>query len=127
MISAQGADVLAHAESNGRYVTGERCVIAMAEAGLLLDHGAQQLAGGDHYLTPTANGRDALAEWRAAQPKPRKHRRRSKAFAAWENYQEAYGRITFPAFLKKVWPNLDGEVRRGGSAIQPLTTCRTNP
>lgn len=69
LISKQEADVLAHTSNTGRYVTGEAHVIALAKRGLLQDHGAQRLAGGDHYFTLTGKGRSALARWREDQPK----------------------------------------------------------
>jgi hypothetical protein len=105
MITDKEADVLSHASSNGRYVTGDKAVLAMAETGLLYDHGAQRLAGGDHYLVMTPRGREALNEWRAAQPKLKPTRRRSEQFQAWRSYCEACRRIPFSEFLKEIWPN----------------------
>ena len=105
-ITNRQADVLAHTALNGRYVTGEADVIAMGPAGLLRDHGPQQIAGGMHYLTITERGRDALRDWRAVQPpapKPRRRRRRA-AFEAWTTYCEAFCRIPFREFLDEVWP-----------------------
>lgn len=102
------ADVLLHASSNGRYVTDECAVIAMGKAGLLFDYGPQVLAGGAHYLVTTAKGRQALSEWKAAQPKPPKAKRsrRSEQFQAWRDYLDATcDRMSFPEFLKTVWPN----------------------
>lgn len=105
MITNHQADVLAHASSNGRYVTGAKDVIEMGRIGLLRDLGPHELAGGDHYLVMTPMGRMALMEWRAEQPKPTKAKRRSRQFDSWRNYVEACGRITFSEFLKSVWPN----------------------
>jgi hypothetical protein len=101
------ADVLAHASSNGRYVTGDRSVLVLADRGFLRDYGPQALAAGDHYLTMTPKGREALSTWRAAQPKPPKpkRRRQSPAFEAWRNYREACGHSSFSEFLEKVWPS----------------------
>lgn len=47
-----------------------------------------------------------LSEWRAAQPKPPKpkRRRQSRAFESWRRHCEAYGRIPFSDFLKELWP-----------------------
>lgn len=106
MITNREADVLLHTSKNGRYVTDEADVIAMGERGLLFDHGAQRLADGMHYLVPTAAGREALSEWKAAQPPPLKPKRapRSPAFQAWSDYKEAYGRLTFSEFWKDIWP-----------------------
>lgn len=100
------ADVLRHTSNNGRYVTDEKRVIELATRGLLYDHGPQRLAGGMHYLVMTGKGRDALNEWQAAQPKPKpiKVKRRSRQFQAWQDYMDANGRLGFPEFLKKVWP-----------------------
>lgn len=105
MITNEQADVLAHTALNGRYVTGEPAVIAMAEAGLLRDHGAQRLAGGMHYLVVTEKGRDALRDWRAMQPPPPKRRRSSEAFVGWRAYCEAFERVPFGYFWKEIWPN----------------------
>ena len=99
-LSTREADVLAHTYKYGRFVTTDRFVLMMAKAGLLRDHGPQQLAGGAHYLSLTAKGRDAFSAWRNAQPKPAKVKRRSKMFDSWQSYQEAYGLISFPDFLK---------------------------
>ena len=105
-LSTWEADVLSHASQNGRYVTGEARVIALADCGLLFDHGAQRLAGGMHYLVMTIKGRVALSEWRAAHPKPKiPKRRRTEQFTAWQQFREACGRISFPEFLKTIWPN----------------------
>lgn len=107
MITDKQADVLHHTMTNGRYVTGETDVIALARAGLLHDHGAQQLAGGMHYLTLTNRGRDALREWFAVQPPPPKpkRRRRSEVFDSWMTYCEVSARISFAEFLREVWPH----------------------
>ncbi|HEV7405198.1 MAG TPA: hypothetical protein VGO11_19800 [Chthoniobacteraceae bacterium] len=100
------ADVLQHASRTGRYVTGEARVLELARRGLLYDHGAQTLAGGDHYLTTAPTGRKALNEWSARQPVVTlKKPRRSEAFASWRAYEEASGRLGFAEFLKKVWPH----------------------
>lgn len=107
MITSHQASVLAHTDSTGRYCTDDPVVIAMGEAGLLRDFGPQEIAGGMHYFWMTGKGRAALAEWRAAQPKPKK-RRVSAAFESWERYQDACGRIPFSQFWKNIWP-----LRRG--------------
>lgn len=107
MITNREADVLAHTAHNGRYVTDEADVIAMAAAGLLRDHGAQALAGGMHYLVITERGRDALRDWRAMQPPPpkSKRRRRTEIFESWMTYCEVFARVTFKEFREQVWPN----------------------
>jgi hypothetical protein len=102
-------DVLEHTSNTGRYVTDETKVIALAERGLLRDHGAQQLAGGMHYFTLSARGRDALNEHHrnlCRFPQPKRKRPASEQFQAWRDYREAtWSRITFREFLKEVWPN----------------------
>lgn len=103
MITNHEADILAHASSKGRYVTADADVLDMAASGLLNDYGPQPLADGDHYLTLSEKGRSALAEWRAAQTKPKK-RRVSGAFESWEPYQDAFGHIPFSRFWKEIWP-----------------------
>lgn len=105
MISNAVADILSHTSNTGRYVGEGHALMEIARAGLLHDHGPQQLAGGAHYLTMTVKGREALAQWRAAQPKPRKVRRRSEQFEGWRAYCESFKRISFPEFLRDVWPN----------------------
>lgn len=109
MITNRQADVLLHASRNGRYVTDEADVIQMGRDGLLFDHGPQALAGGMHYLVMTPKSREALSEWKRAQPappKPPKPKRIGKAFAAWRQYREAtFDRIGFPEFNKEIWPN----------------------
>lgn len=78
----------------------------MAEDGLLYDHGSQALAGGAHYLVTTPKGRAALSEWKAAQPMPKKQKRKaSEQFVGWQAYCESFKRIPFPEFLKEVWPH----------------------
>lgn len=105
MLTNEQASVLAHTSQTGRYVTRDASVIEMGRAGLLRDHGPQRLAGGDHYLTMTPAGRAALSEWRAAQPKPSKIRRRqSPQFEAWLTYCEVFRRIPLATFVKEVWP-----------------------
>lgn len=84
MITNAVADVLAHASNTGRYVGEGHALMEIARAGLLHDHGPQALAGGAHYLTMSVKGREALSEWRAAQPKPPKPKRRSAAFESWQ-------------------------------------------
>jgi hypothetical protein len=105
MITNAQADVLSHTSNNGRYVGEGHALMELAKLGLLRDHGPQALAGGAHYLTMTPKGREALNEWRAAQPKAKKARRRSEQFAGWRAYCEACRRISFPEFLREVWPN----------------------
>ena len=105
-LSAREADVLAHTSLNGRYVTDETDVIALAARGLLRDHGPQPIADGMHYLTMTAAGRDALNDYHLAQPKPApvKKRRRSRAFECWMRHREANYDRGFQRFLKDIWP-----------------------
>lgn len=104
-ISTKEADVLAHASSNGRYVTNDPFVLSMAERGLLRDFGPQVLAGGAHYLETTPAGRAALGAWRAAQPRPKvKRRRRSEQFDSWMTYCEVWKKVSFSEFLKVIWP-----------------------
>ena len=60
----------------------------------------------DEYFTITAAGREAMREWRAAQPAlvtPKK-RRESPAFAAWRIHQELGYDGGFGAFWRDVWP-----------------------
>ncbi len=104
-LTSQEADVLLHTSRTGRYVTGEAEVIAMAARGLLRDYGPQALAGGDHYFEMTPKGREALKEWKAAQPAPPKPKRskRSPAFAAWRAMSE-HTSISFRDFLQRIWP-----------------------
>lgn len=104
LVSDCEASVLAHTSSNGRYVTDEKRVIEMANAGLLKDYGAQQLAGGMHYLTLTELGRKALQEWRAAQPKPKPVKRRSEQCDRWRDCVEACGRSPCAKGRREVWP-----------------------
>ena len=100
MITDREASVLAHTSDTGRYVTDEGSVIDLAGRGLLFDYGPQRLADGMHYFVMTSAGRQALREWREAQPKPKvQRRRRSRAFEDWKNYSEAFGEITFKEFL----------------------------
>lgn len=107
MISDYVASILSHTSDNGRFVTDEKRVLEIAEAGLLFDHGPQALAGGAHYLTTTMAGRQALSEWRAAQPKPPKPKRRpqTRQFEAWRSYCEAFRRVPFGEFLREIWPS----------------------
>lgn len=107
MITNHEAYILRHTSNNGRYVGTEHALMALAASGLLYDHGPQALAGGEHYLTTTAKGSEALNEWQRAQPKPAKPKRRtSPQFEAWRTYCEVFSRIPFSDFLKTVWPNL---------------------
>lgn len=98
-LTTEEAGILAHTSNTGRYVGEGHALMALASRGLLCDHGAQELAGGAHYLTMSSAGREALNEWRAAQPPPPKVRRQSKSFRAWRDYCEANGRLSFPEFL----------------------------
>jgi len=60
-LSCNQADILQHTSRTGRYCSDEEPdLIALASRGLLHDHGAQPLAGGMHYYTPTPAGRAAL-------------------------------------------------------------------
>jgi len=108
-LSAWEADILLHTSTNGRFVTDEARVIALAGRGLLFDHGPQALAGGAHYLVTTAKGRAALGAWKAVQPRPvvrKVRRRRSEQFQTWREYRDACDhRISFPEFLRDVWPS----------------------
>lgn len=101
-LTNEEADILIHTSNTGRYVGEGRALMALAKRGLLRDHGPQQLAVGAHYLTTTMAGREALSEWRAAQPKPPKVKRPSKQFQAWRDYCEANGRLSFAEFLKRL-------------------------
>jgi hypothetical protein len=106
MITNAEADILLHTSSNGRYVSNEPLAIDLGARGLLYDHGPQVLAGWTHYLVTTPAGRQALSEWKAAQPKPNPKRRpRSEQFDSWRNYCEAMNRISFPDFLQQIWPH----------------------
>ena len=107
VITAKQASVLAHTDSTGRYCTDDPEVIAMGEAGLLRDFGPQEIAGGMHYFWMTGKGRRALEEWRAAQPKPPKSKRRpqSEQFRLWLVYCDACQWISFAEFLGSVWPH----------------------
>lgn len=100
-LTNEEADILIHTSNTGRYVGEGHALMALAKRGLLRDHGPQRLAGGAHYLTTTMAGREALSEWRAAQPKLPKVKRPSKQFQAWRDYCEAFGRIKFTDFLKR--------------------------
>lgn len=99
-------EVLLHTSQNGRFVTGEQRVIDLAKRGFLFDHGSQRLACGDHYLVLTTKGRDALNNWHRQQPKPKWIRRASRSFSAWQRHCDAFSRISFPQFLKVVWPEI---------------------
>lgn len=101
-LTREEAEILAHTSNTGRYVGEGHTLMALAKRGLLHDHGPQQLAGGLHYLTMRSAGREALSEWRAAQPKPPRAKRRSRQFRAWQSYREANGRLSFPDFLKRL-------------------------
>lgn len=94
-------DVLAHASSNGRYVTGDRRVIELAERGWLRDYGPQALAAGAHYLTVTPKGREIINTYRATLPKPTmKRRRTTEVFAEWRRFTDAGYRMPFGEFVK---------------------------
>lgn len=105
-ITENEALVLVHTSNTGRYVTDEPQVIALAARGLLRDFGPQRCAGGMHYFTMTASGREALADWRARQPPPPKvkRRRKSREFECWQNYREVWKDIPFSQFHRDVWP-----------------------
>jgi hypothetical protein len=106
VMTAKQASVLAHTSETGRYCTDDPEVIAMGEVGLLRDFGPQEIAGGMHYLWMTDKGRKALEEWRAAQPKPPKPKRRqSRQFKAWRSFCDGYKRMPFGQFVKEVWPH----------------------
>lgn len=110
MISDFEALVLVHTAETGRYVTSEVRVLTLAARGLLCDHGAQQLAAGDHYLTLTRAGRQALAEWRAAQPRPPRKRRASRAWEAWRTHVELGCDLSFSQFLRTFWAEGKGRL-----------------
>lgn len=60
-LTGNQVDILRHTSRTGRYVSDEEPDLAdLAARGLLRDHGAQPLAGGMHYYTPTPAGRAAL-------------------------------------------------------------------
>lgn len=107
MITTAEADILAHTSNTGRFVTSEPLVFAMAARGLLHDHGGTGFwPKGTRGFTSSSAGRAALSEWRAAQPKPAKSKRRtSPAFASWRQYCDANGRYGFAEFLKNIWPH----------------------
>lgn len=63
------ADILAHTSRTGRYVSDEADAMSLAARGFLRDHGAQPLAGGMHFYTPTPAGRTALVAHRLAAKK----------------------------------------------------------
>lgn len=71
-LTSQEIEVLRHTINTGRFVTDEAHVLAMAECGLLRDHGAQEIAGGMHYFTMAQAGRDAFAAYQATLPPPPK-------------------------------------------------------
>lgn len=101
-ITQDQADILDHTSRNGRFVTSDPKVMAMATDGLLFDYGAQELAAGDHFFTLTAKGRQSLSDWRDAQPKPVKSKRKkTQIFADWQNYCEAFNRMPFSEFWKQ--------------------------
>lgn len=71
MITKEEFEILAHTSRTGRYVSDHRgALVTLTDAGFLRDYGPQRLADGDHYYETTPSGRAALAEWKAAQPKP---------------------------------------------------------
>lgn len=106
MITNYEAEILMHTSRNGRFVTGDKRVLEMGARGLLYDFGPQAIAGGDHCLVMTPKSRELLNEWKSAQPKPAKSKRRcSEAFRKWRDYCEAFGDLPFSSFWKKVWPN----------------------
>lgn len=106
-LTAREADVLAHTASNGRYVTDEAAVIEMGKAGLLQDHGPQNLAAGMHYLTMTHLGRMMLMQWRDAQPKPKPL---TKAQLRYRDFLDVDCGLTFIEWLRG---------RRGRGAWRP--------
>lgn len=57
----------------------------MAFRGMLHDHGAQELAGGMHYLTMTALGKEQLREYRDSIPKPKPLTRAQQRYRRWLN------------------------------------------
>jgi hypothetical protein len=71
MITPGQSEILSHTVKNGRFVTLDEDVLAMASAGLLRDHGPQALAGGAHFLTTTFMGRTKLSEFRDSLPRPK--------------------------------------------------------
>ncbi len=96
-ITDQEATILAHTSRTGRYVTDEPIVIAMAERGLLKDHGPQRLADGMHYFTGTTAGNTAMRDWQESQPKPApppkltKRKQKAKArYRRWLDYGEGF-------------------------------------
>lgn len=99
MLTNNEADILRHTARTGRYVTGDAEVIALGKRGLLHDHGPQALARGDHYFTLTEQGRAALREWQATQPKAKPPTKRQRRYRTWRTLQEIYPKLTFRAFL----------------------------
>lgn len=107
-ITSKQADILAHANDTGRYVTGEKEVFDLAAAGLLNDHGGTGFwPKGTRGFTISRKGRDALREWRAAQPPPQKpkRRRQSPQFEAWQSFCDGCKWMPFAQFVKEVWPH----------------------
>lgn len=103
--------VLKHVSYTGRYITDEASVFAMAEAGLLHDHGGIGFwPAGTRGFTLSSKGRKALRQHyaelcRFPQPKPK--RKPSRAFLAWRDYVDACGRISFREFWKEIWPSYE--------------------
>lgn len=105
MLTNLEADIMLHTSNTGRYVSREPLALDLARRGILFDHGPQALACGDHYFVTTPAGRNALSEWKSAQPKARSVRRKqSPAFASRHNFLDAGYRMPFGQFLKEIWP-----------------------
>lgn len=82
--------MLAHTQRTGRYVTGDLSVLQMAQKGLLYDHGAQKLAGGDHYFTLTVRGKEALTSHLDSQPKPKPQSRSQQRYRRYLEFGDCF-------------------------------------
>jgi DNA-binding PadR family transcriptional regulator len=94
------AEVLLHTSRTGRFVTGDAEVAAMAKKGWLHDHGAQALAGGDHYYTTTMKGREVLNAWKAAQPPPPPEPKLTKSQRRYREYLRSEVNESFGEWIK---------------------------
>lgn len=103
MITNPQADILAHTNNAGRYVSDlDDTLQSLISCGFLKDCGPQKLAGGMHYMEITMSGLFALYEWRDTQPKPkelpkRKQRARER-YRRFLSCADATG-CSFRAFL----------------------------
>ena len=100
-LTREQAGILAHTSQNGRYVTeGEPAVSALAQAGLLHDHGPQTIAGGMHCFTLTPNGRQALQAHRHTLPKPKPPTRSQSRYRRYRHHRDAGCNLSFREWLK---------------------------